>query len=231
MLCLLPQVLVQVEKMLHRKNFTWLLIALFVFLIVVPLVDDFELVSARIMRAAMFSWLMVVGVWSLRGFGHFFIIGIGLVVAGVILSLLAVVINSDSYFYLSFASIMGFALVAIWCIASQILRGQKISFNRIVGAISLYLLLGVTWSMAYALVEKLLPGSFSGITEQGISIWTSEWLYFSYVTLTTLGYGDILPLSATARTLAFMEAVVGQFYIAILVAGLVAAYISERKSS
>lgn len=219
------------RKMLHRKNFTWLLIALFVFLIVVPLADDFDLVSARIMRAAMFSWLMVVGVWSLRGFGHFYGIGIGLVVAGVILSLLAVIFNSDFYFYLSFATVLGFLLVAIWCIGKQIVRGQKISANRIVGAISLYLLLGVAWSIVYAIIEKVLPGSFSGIAYSGASIWTSEWLYFSFVTLTTLGYGDILPLTATARVLSFIEAVFGQFYIAILVAGLVAAYISDRKLS
>jgi hypothetical protein len=122
-------------------------------------------------------------------------------------------------------------LVAIWCIGRQVVRGQKISANRIIGAISLYLLLGVTWSVVYALVEKLLPGSFSGISISDTAIWTSEWLYFSFVTLTTLGYGDILPLTATARVLSFIEAVFGQFYIAILVAGLVAAYISDRKPS
>ena len=58
--------------------------------------------------------------------------------------------------------------------------------------------------------------------------WDSEWLYFSFVTMTTLGYGDIAPVSAIARVLAYMQAVFGQFYIAILVAGLVGAYISRR---
>jgi len=58
--------------------------------------------------------------------------------------------------------------------------------------------------------------------------WDSEWLYFSFVTMTTLGYGDILPVSAAARGLAYMQAIVGQFYIAILVAGLVSAYVSNR---
>ena len=61
--------------------------------------------------------------------------------------------------------------------------------------------------------------------------WDSEWLYFSFVTMTTLGYGDILPISATARGLAYMQAVVGQFYIAMLVAGLVGAYISDRQKA
>jgi hypothetical protein len=58
--------------------------------------------------------------------------------------------------------------------------------------------------------------------------WDSDWLYFSFVTMTTLGYGDLLPLSGAARLLAYLQAVFGQFYIAILVAGLVSAYISSR---
>ena len=57
-----------------------------------------------------------------------------------------------------------------------------------------------------------------------------EWLYFSFVTMTTLGYGDLLPVSATARAMAYMQAVFGQLYVAILVAGLVSAYISARQS-
>jgi len=60
--------------------------------------------------------------------------------------------------------------------------------------------------------------------------WDSNWLYFSFVTMTTLGYGDILPVSATARGLAYMQAIVGQFYIAVLVAGLVGAYVSTKSS-
>jgi len=58
--------------------------------------------------------------------------------------------------------------------------------------------------------------------------WDSEWLYFSFVTMATLGYGDIAPVSAIARALAYIQAVFGQFYIAILVAGLVGAHITHR---
>jgi uncharacterized membrane protein len=73
------------------------------------------------------------------------------------------------------------------------------------------------------------PNSLSGIDLSDSKQWDSGWLYFSFVTMTTLGYGDISPVSAVARTLAYMQAVFGQFYIAILVAGLVSAYISRRE--
>ena len=72
------------------------------------------------------------------------------------------------------------------------------------------------------------PDSFSGFSPWSDRAWDSEWLYFSFVTMTTLGYGDILPVSATARSLAYLQAIFGQFYIAVLVAGLVSVYVSKK---
>jgi hypothetical protein len=83
--------------------------------------------------------------------------------------------------------------------------------------------------MLYTLVESMSPGAFTGFSPSEDRSWDSEWLYFSFVTMTTLGYGDILPVSAIARGLAYLQAVAGQFYIAVLVAGLVGAYIGERQ--
>jgi hypothetical protein len=94
-----------------------------------------------------------------------------------------------------------------------------------------YLLLGVIWAVAYTMLEMISPGSFGGFTPLEGRGWDSEWLYFSFVTMTTLGYGDILPISATARALAYMQAIFGQLYVAILVAGLVSALISSRQSN
>jgi len=103
-------------------------------------------------------------------------------------------------------------------------------FYLLVGAVCVFLLIGVIWAIAYTLLELLAPGSFAGQAAGPPAGWDSGWLYFSFVTLTTLGYGDILPVSGLARTLAYMEAVVGQFYVAVLVASLVSAYVSAKKS-
>ena len=129
----------------------------------------------------------------------------------------------------SLIAAFGFVGTAVWAISKQIVVGNEISANRVIGAISLYLLLAVFWAIAYALLELLSSGSFNGLSKPLNQGWSSDWLYFSFVTMTTLGYGDITPVSATARTLAYMQAVFGQFYIAILVAGLVSAYISDRQ--
>lgn len=217
------------HMLLRKKDFSWLLAALLVFLVVVPISEDLGYISGRIMRVLMFSWLLAVGVWSLKGFGKLYPIGIGFAVAGVVLSVLAASTSSDTFAISSFAAASGFIVTAVYCTASQIVKGNEISANRVVGAVSLYLLLGVLWAIAYAVVEHIVAGSFAGLSETLAQGWSSDWLYFSFVTMTTLGYGDVAPISATARTLAYMQAVFGQFYIAILVAGLVSAYISKKQ--
>ena len=124
-----------------------------------------------------------------------------------------------------------FLFLATFNAFRQVAVGNDISPNRIVGAICVYLLLGVIWSIAYSIVEFSQPGSFKGLTELLSPLWSMDWIYFSFVTITTLGYGDITPLTQTARSLSFAEAIVGQFYIAVLVAGLVSAYISAKQDN
>ena len=95
----------------------------------------------------------------------------------------------------------------------------------------IYLLLGVIWALVYVFINQVMPGSFSGRITGTVFNQLQDFLYYSFVTLTTLGYGDIVPVRAGARALATFEAIVGQFYIAILVAGLVAAYITRRQQT
>lgn len=215
---------------MERTNFFYLLGVLLTFLIAVPLNDNFVIGNPPIVRAILFSLILIVGVRSLKGGGRFQIAGMIFVVAGVILSIVSTQIQSVVFQYGSLLSLIGFMLIAIVYTFRQVAFGTDITTNRLVGAICVYLLLGVIWALSYSALELAVPGSFTGFeawTDRG---WDSEWLYFSFVTMTTLGYGDILPISATARALAYLQAVFGQFYVAILVAGLVSAYISGRRS-
>jgi hypothetical protein len=216
---------------LGQTNFSYLLVALLILLVAIPLADDFELVSAPFIRGLVFSLLLLVGIWSLKGGGRFFKVGMAFVIAGVILNVLAIRSNAPVIQYGSLLLLIGFLLVAISFTMKKIAISTDINANRIVGAICVYLLLGVIWAMTYTLVDLIAPGSFAGFSPTADQRWDSEWLYFSFVTMTTLGYGDILPVSATARGLAYMQAVVGQFYIAVLVAGLVGAYVSNKSSN
>jgi len=215
----------------NNNNFIYLLVALLILLFGIPLTQDLAVASAPLIKSLMVSLLLVIGIWSLRDDGRFFTIGIAFVVAGLVLNILAASIDSQFLYFSSLAAIFGFLLIAIVFALKQVVFGTEISFNRLVGAVCVYLLLGTIWALAYTLVDALSPGSFTGLSlQQEGRVWDSDWLYFSFVTMTTLGYGDISPVSATARALAYMQAVFGQFYVAILVAGLVSAYISRRQS-
>ncbi len=216
---------------MDKNNFSWLLLALLIFLIVVPVANDLTILPKPIIRALAFSCIVLVGVWSLRGSGRPFTIGIAFVIAGMVFNSLAVNLSSPIYLYASFAALFGFLLIAISFTLKRVALGTDMSPNRLVGAVCVYLLLGVIWALAYTILEMISPGSFQGFSPLEDRGWENEWLYFSFVTMTTLGYGDLLPVSATARALAYMQAVFGQFYVAILVAGLVSAYISSRQSN
>jgi hypothetical protein len=112
------------------------------------------------------------------------------------------------------------AVAAIaFVLLSQIFRPGRVTHLRIQGAIAVYLLFGVFWAHAYHIAATLVPGSFAGPAELAN---VSGWAYYSFVTLTTVGYGDITPVSQVARTLSIAEALTGQLYLAVLIARLVA---------
>ena len=104
-------------------------------------------------------------------------------------------------------------------VLGQTLRSGPITFHRIQGAVAAYVLLGVIWAYAYSLVALLRPGAFSGPVSPADG--PRAWFYFSFVTLTTVGYGDVLPVHPAARSLAMLEAVTGPLYLAILISRLV----------
>ena len=211
---------------MHKNNFWYLLVALLISIIVLPVAYDLDLISLRASRVLAFSSVLAIGVWSLRGAGRLFSVGMFIVIAGIIMNVLSVTREGQTLHIISELALFSFLLLATYNALRHVAVGKDINPNRIVGAICVYLLLGVMWSIAYSVLEYLQPGSFNGLTEFASPVWNPDWIYFSFVTITTLGYGDILPLTQAARALAFAEAIAGQFYIAVLVAGLVSAYIS-----
>ena len=125
-----------------------------------------------------------------------------------------------------------FMLFNIGIIFHLMFTSRAITLNIISASLCVYLLLAVVWSQGYSLLEIIEPGSFSFQvdTNQEFILGNSVApLYFSLVTMTTLGYGDIVPVSQAARMMAVVEAFVGQLYIAVLVARLVGLHVSQPK--
>ncbi len=111
-------------------------------------------------------------------------------------------------------------------------RSKHVDADLSFGAISVYVMIGLFFAYAFALLEVLVPGSISGVSELvGTQATTSPVIYFSYVTLTTLGYGDITPVTNIAMSLSYLEAIIGQLFLAILVARLVGLHIAAGTRS
>lgn len=217
-------------RYMQKDNFSYLLVALLLFIIGVPITLDLDLISLPVSRMLGIICLLAVGIWSLRSAGRLFHVGMFVAIVGIVLSSLSIARGDETLFIYSTMVLFVFLVLAAFSAMRDVAVGNDINPNRIIGAICIYLLLGVIWSILYAFIEILQPGSFHGLADPIAEPWNRDWVYYSFVTLTTLGYGDITPVSQTAKSLSLSEAIVGQFYIAVLVAGLVSAYISAKQS-
>lgn len=132
-------------------------------------------------------------------------------------------------FFDQLASLGGAAFIAfsLYAIARYVARQEAVNPDVIGAAIVFYLLMGVMWSIVFKALEYFEPGSFSMGDEHFATNNKTRFIYYSFVTLTTLGYGDITPLTARACSLSIIEAIVGQLYLVIQVAWLVGMHISK----
>jgi voltage-gated potassium channel len=129
-----------------------------------------------------------------------------------------------------------FLLGSAVLIVKSLFGSRAISFDSILGAICGYLFLGLGWAVIYSMIEYLRPGSFEidqslapgGAAARPLS---DVLTYYSFVTLTTVGYGDVVPASPATRTCAWIEAITGQFYLAVIVAGLVSILVSRNRNA
>ena len=130
--------------------------------------------------------------------------------------------------------VAGIGLIAftVFHLLRFVLRAATVDTEVLCASISAYLMLGLLWTMAYWLVESLSPGAFSFNTATSAKETMEGFnaFYFSFITLCTVGYGDITPVTKVARMLAATEAITGLLYVAVLIARLVALY-SRPKSS
>ncbi len=115
----------------------------------------------------------------------------------------------------------GFTLVRI---LMYVMRGRKVTRDKIFGAICVYLLIGFSWAPFYRMVFLLNPAAFSGSRTVDMGINHFDFVYYSFETLCTLGLGDIHPISGFARALTVVEALTGVLYVAVLISRLVSMY-------
>jgi ion channel len=156
-----------------------------------------------------------------------------------ILLLLLTVVSLLTYFkvgdvkvndLLKMGILFPFYIIVTLEIIGQVWRAKIVDKNVILGLISGYISLGLIGSLLCLSIEMVSPGSFSGITDTSTGVAdTGNMMYFSYITLMTIGYGDILPLTLIAKKASILIGLIGQFYLVIITAVVVAKYIRNQE--
>jgi len=202
-----------------------LLIALIVIIFLMPSISLKIPVISRVLLvlvvvsglfAADFSWALF------RILQFFALVVIGVTVLGMFLP------ESDFLTYLTFSLNTIFFILITIALITHVAGASKVSSATLLCAVNSYLLIGLSLAMLFILLDLLAPNSFNlGGNEDRFS----TFVYYSFVTLTTLGYGDILPLTPVARSLAAFTALFGQLYLVIIMAFLIGKYLNAKNQS
>jgi hypothetical protein len=174
----------------------------------------------RLLRDLIFSVVLISGVAIAWGQRHLFILSSCVASVALGIRLAAWWIRTEQFaLWREVVTLVSLALIC-WVLLSQIFRAGIVTSARVQGAVAVYLLLGVAWAHCYQIANRLTPDSFQSSVGDRFSV--VEWFYYSFATLTTLGYGDIVPIKPVSRSLAIGEALTGQLYLTVLIARLVA---------
>jgi voltage-gated potassium channel len=219
---------------LPKHGFLGLLLCLVSILAIAPFFYGFP--AAPTIIRIFFTGVLIFSVYTFSKKKDALIISSILVVPAFVSSWLSQVSPTPFLLIIKDCSNILFFSYAIFIILLKIFRTKKITSNLIYGSVCVYLLIGLVWAFIFSLLENTNPGSFNIPASNFESMLSGNtglntihlFLYYSYTTLTTLGYGDITPITPPAQSISSLEAIVGQFYLTILVARLVGLHLTSK---
>ena len=199
----------------------FLMLSLLLLILLTPFLEDHRI--GEIFLMVSLYLILITAILQLHGKETLRWLAIGAAIPVVLVQLVTLFRPSQSLLIVAYALLMAFFGFVSVGLFTYLGKPGAITSGHVYASVSLYLLLAMFWFALFNLTEAITPGSFArdGVI---IRIPRSSFLYFSLVTLTTVGYGDIVPVTPVARVFAAMEGVAGVLYIAITVARLVAAY-------
>lgn len=220
-----------------QNNFAYLLVGLLMLLVLPASLRLFisDMVEVGMFRAFLlggFSLFTIISVWSLYRDRWIFHFGLTLASLNIVIALIALFMHSIIMEFMTFMSVIIFSALSSFIAGRHVFSLRDTDTNSLIGAVCVYLLIGLIFALVYTMFVFFWPqDAFQGLThDNNKAIEFDNFLYFSFVTLTTAGYGDITPLNPMLRTIAYLEMIFGQFYMAILVSGLVAHFMGSRIS-
>ena len=212
-----------------RHRFIFLVVMLLSMLAVAPLLANF--IHLRFLFNIFLSAVLISAVYALSQKIWHLAIAAVLAIPMLVSIWSGFFLRSDALFLIGRICGISFIGFTIFHILSNIFKEQEVTKDTIAGATAVYLLLALMWAFLYAVLDRLQPNSFAISAAASPLEGRDIFIYYSLVTITTLGYGDITPVSYLASSMAALEAVVGQLYLVILVSWLVGMYVSKKSKS
>ncbi len=208
-------------------RFTYLLISELLVVLAFPFTSGSGM-QAHVFRMVAIL-LICTGLYTILGRGRLTVVAFLLGVPPILIHL------ANLAGYLQSWSLLAMALGALYLgfmsviFVRAVVVAPTVTVDTLAGAVSAYMLIGITYGLLYACIEQLSPGSFRETVTPPRPIHPPDLIFFSFVSLTTVGYGDIVPWQGPARSLAILESITGVMYPAVLVARLIGLHSSATK--
>ncbi|MGD8504593.1 MAG: potassium channel family protein [Syntrophobacterales bacterium] len=212
------------SQICFKHRFLHLFISLIALLVIYPFLENAAYL--RTLFSAILTAVFISAIYAISQKRHHALIAIFLALPALASTWGLHFYVSNALFLVGRVSMVMFYIIVIINILSFIFKQDEVSRDLIVGAAVVYLLIALMWSNLYIILETLSPGSFA---MPGGPLQYSRYLfvYYSFITITTLGYGDVTPLTSMASSVSTLEAIIGQLYLIITVAWLVGVHVSQ----
>ncbi len=217
------------KQITNQNNFVYLFFSLIIFLFSAAVVVEFPDGLGEDIFSAVTVLMLLVSIKSLKTERSWTGAVYALIAVFVIFTVFGKFVDHKVTVYLILITLLIFFIGSFSNAAKQVLFVGDIDGNKIIGSLSLYILLGLIWTMIYLLLLAMDPSAFSGIEAANWQQGFARVAYYSFVTLTTLGYGDVLPTNHVAEFFVYMEAIIGVFYMAIIVSSLISLRLSAMQ--
>lgn len=227
-------------SILYHNRFTILLLSLIVFMLFTPLIKELvteeTMVTGRLWILGISTGWVAAAAFAVSSRRRIAIIAVVLMFSSLALELYSTLLPSDLsalIFHLLRMVYLGFIVIAL---LRHIFKPTIVTFDTISASLCIYLMMGAMWSNMYCILDLITPGTIAVVT-QHVPIVTNNvidrsyhMLYFSFVTLSTVGYGDLVPTTTVSRMFAVTEAIAGQIYLLVMVSRLVGLQVSQALS-
>ena len=204
-------------------RFLFLLISILLLFVLRPFLEGY--IGINLLLDIFFSFILFSGIYAVSQRKYQFIIALLIVLPPFFLFWSTHLVESPSLILVKNTFMILFFAYTVVIILSHIFREKEVTTDLIMGAACVYFFIGLMWAFVFSVLESLQPGSFA--IGEGLTTGIVNFVYYSFVTQTTLGYGDVTPITTPARSLSLLEAVIGQLYVAVLIARLVGIHIAQ----